>query len=125
MTNDELRRLAEAATPGPWVVTGLPAAYVYAQIENEDDNPDDVEVAGVGRFQDALFIAAANPAAVLALLDRIAALEDESAVLRGDRDRLLTNIARLTGLDTEAIPSGVAMDEHLDAWKSASQEPAP
>ena len=76
MTDDELRRLAEAATPGPW------------KVERDDPSPDVHDATGsviattmhsdLSRMEDghnAAFIAAANPAAVLALLDRLRAAE--------------------------------------------------
>ena len=71
MTNtQELRRLARAATPGPW--------------EDVHPNADDEDaVAWKVREPDAAFIAAANPQAVLALLDELDALR----AVREVRDR--------------------------------------
>ncbi len=43
-------------TDGEWMVVG---DYVYARIENDDDNPDDIEIARVTRPADACLIAAA------------------------------------------------------------------
>lgn len=84
MSDDELRALATAATPGPWKHTALWA------IEARDDNGDWQSIAGTHvddehndqRFTDAAYIAAANPATALSLLDRIATLEAESKRLR-------------------------------------------
>lgn len=59
----DLRRLAEAATPGPWEQS---EGGMYVDVVD-----DDSQVAEVIRRADAAFIAAANPAAVLALLDEI------------------------------------------------------
>ncbi len=42
-------------TGGEWTVVG---DYVYARIENDDDNPDDIEIARVTRPADARLIAA-------------------------------------------------------------------
>jgi hypothetical protein len=79
MDIQKLRRLAEAATPGPWVVS-----------RSTITRPGQAAVKEVGAFdwicsmqisnqpnwdRDAEFVAAANPAVVLALIDRIAALE--------------------------------------------------
>lgn len=73
----ELRRLAEAATPGPWTSGGLPigdgplpqAAYVFGP---DGDSFVDVQW-NPGRnndqYADAAYIAAANPKAILELLD--------------------------------------------------------
>ena len=81
-THDELRKLAEAATPGPW-------------IEDSENHPDDISIwagpADDGQFlgnmgtdhvrqlgvtcdverANARFIAAANPQTILALLDEL------------------------------------------------------
>ena len=87
----ELRRLAEAATPGPWEAFGavdgrrgerwLGVTTDMRAIESA--RAGDVFAAQNCTRQDALFIAAANPATVLALLDaaaerdRLAGLLDE------------------------------------------------
>ena len=63
MTNpDELERLARAATEGPWSVD--------ERLEPEcvRGRYDDIVVMETERLSDAAFIAAANPATVLALL---------------------------------------------------------
>jgi hypothetical protein len=97
MDTAELRRKAEAATPGPWAsyngftegdasitanlpcINGLDAHFTIARV----DAPDIAETQMTdGALTDerakanAAFIAAANPKAVLALLDRITELED-------------------------------------------------
>ena len=74
----ELRRLAEAATPGPWEAFGavdgrrgerwLGVTTDMRAIESA--RAGDVFAAQDCTRQDALFIAAANPAAVLDLLDQ-------------------------------------------------------
>lgn len=77
MTNDELstlRELAAKATPGPWTFT-------YAAVRKYLGNDDEYHVAELPRVAgdtetrrggcDGEFIAAANPTAVLALLDEI------------------------------------------------------
>lgn len=87
MTTDDrkrLRELAQAATPGPWTTTILGPS--------DDDWPSAVAIAatagrrkiyanplrGTYPHADQQFIAAANPQAVLALLDRLAASERAS-----------------------------------------------
>lgn len=77
----ELRRLAQAATPGPWInhgrqpnVAGLPhsavaAKTLLARVYSEAYGDVEQETAN------ASFIAAANPAAVSELLDRLEAAE--------------------------------------------------
>ena len=81
----ELRRLAQAATPGPWInhgrqlnVAGLPhsavaAKTLLARVYSEAYGDVEQETAN------ASFIAAANPAAITELLDRLEAAENDSA----------------------------------------------
>ena len=86
----ELRRLAEAATPGPWEAFGavdgrrgerwLGVTTDMRAIESA--RAGDVFAAQDCTRQDALFIAAANPAAVLALLDERDALAAKVARVR-------------------------------------------
>lgn len=72
----ELRRLADAATPGPWhdkmhctVNSGAPHFEVVADTEMDH-----------GRMtENAAYIAAAHPAAVLALLDEVERLRSQLA----------------------------------------------
>ena len=87
----ELRWLAEAATPGPWEAFGAVdgrrgerwLGVTTDMRATEAARAGDVFAAQDCTRQDALFIAAANPAAVLALLDgvderdRLARLLDE------------------------------------------------
>lgn len=67
---DKLRRMAEAATPGPWDITG------NGDWKREVRGPD-WNVAWCGHMStlrahaDATYIAAVNPATVIALLDRL------------------------------------------------------
>jgi hypothetical protein len=80
---NELRRLAQAATPGPWInhgrqpnVAGLPhsavaAKTLLARVYSEAYGDVEQETAN------ASFIAAANPAAISELLDRIETAEEE------------------------------------------------
>ncbi len=89
MTADErarLRALAVAATPGPWSAgvsdpEGLPndTPTIFAP-----EMVDVVALAPVG--DDAAFIAAANPAAVVALLDALDAAERRVAELEERED---------------------------------------
>jgi hypothetical protein len=74
-----LRELAEAAHPGPWHYAGLGEIhedvtnFVIAELSYGD--PSDPYTISDAQEADGNYIAAANPAAVLALLDRIAVLE--------------------------------------------------
>ena len=77
----ELARLAEAATPGPWI-DGPPAWFRGRRSEEDGKRPihrpgHPGTMANVYGKENAAFIAAANPATVLALLAEIAALRAE------------------------------------------------
>ena len=71
----ELRRIAEAATPGPWEVVGL-AGYggPYALQMPHRSGRTWYGVEGIKRREDAEYFVAMNRNTVLALLDRIEAL---------------------------------------------------
>ena len=71
----ELRRLAEQATPGPWRRT--PAVrWRVVKVNEEEATEFTVADASINRLDenaeaDAAYIAAANPAAILSLLDEL------------------------------------------------------
>ena len=76
----ELRRLAQAATPGPWVshgrYIGTPRHMSYiGEVRDQCGNWSDTEKSRA----DAAFISAANPAAISELLDRLEAAEKSDA----------------------------------------------
>ena len=97
---NELRRLAQAATPGPWYVTGKLTRYVEALIDGgliqevAACGPTKAD-GGYGPQQEAnaRLIAAANPAAISEILDRLEAAEKErgSAMMLVDRLALALN----------------------------------
>jgi len=108
---NKLRRLTQAATPGPWVnygrqpsAAGLPYSAVAAKtllvrVYSEAYGDFEQETAN------AEFIAAANPAAVSELLDRLEAAEKE-------RDALRNEIAFVKEVEFPRKAQAVA-----DAWK--------
>ena len=69
---EELRKLAEAATPGPWSTAAFQLVIDVARR---------IDVGMCGHRDDAAFIAAANPAAVLGLLDQLDAAEAKLAAV--------------------------------------------
>lgn len=83
----ELRRLAQAATPGPWVAAGpsfgesLPKYLNEVAVDREGDEDDGYSIcnAPIGLNEecsdDMAFIAEANPLTIEALLDRLEAAE--------------------------------------------------
>ncbi|HBO1515846.1 TPA: ead/Ea22-like family protein [Pseudomonas aeruginosa] len=83
---NKLKELAERATPGPWVVDAQQSGAIF-NIESESgdqcvamsqENPAPTRLEmNEQRRVNAAFIAAANPKAILALLDEIDGLSDE------------------------------------------------
>ena len=91
MDTKELRRLAQAATSGEWYVVRGNHIYGRKKVTDGEEEwhpliacTDDDEV-NVNFEANASFIAAANPAAISELLDRLEAAEKERDALR---DRL-------------------------------------
>ncbi len=83
---EELRRLAEAATPGPWVSGDPSFGNGNAQmIVSISDRAMGRDIQGPNlrpALFDVEFIAAANPADVLGLLDQLDAAEAKLAAVR-------------------------------------------
>jgi len=85
----ELRRLAKAATPGPWrVQTGCSWRRIGTDSGDGDvlrpcTHPHDGWPDIVAPAENLKYIASANPKAILALLDEIDQLKAENEVLRG------------------------------------------
>ena len=76
---NELRRLAQAATPGPWVsqgrYIGTPRHMSYiGEVRDQCGNWSDTEKSRA----DSAFIAAANPATIYELLDRLEEAESDA-----------------------------------------------
>lgn len=69
---EELRRLAEEATPGLWIATVDPLGFHVGGVRGRIALA--VPSRGRGARADAEFIAAANPQVILALLDELEAL---------------------------------------------------
>ncbi len=85
----ELRRLAKAATPGPWrVQTGCSWRRIGTDSGDGDvlrpcTHPHDGWPDIVAPAENLKYIASANPQAILALLDELDRLKAENEVLRG------------------------------------------
>jgi hypothetical protein len=100
MTDAHLKRLAEAATPGPWRAAHYHEGYI--QIETNGEPSLCVLDSDVGTHfaRNADFIAAANPATVLRLLERIAALREAITYAVTPRSNgILTALARALAAD--------------------------
>ena len=136
----ELRRLAQAATPGPWYATGKLTRYVEARIDGgliqevAACGPTKAD-GGYGPQQEAnaSLIAAANPAAITELLDRLEAAEKECDALRkgwNDAIRQAMDYAQPApsvpdGYKLVPIVSTIEMDnagaDHCDGYWNTAQ----
>ena len=125
----ELRRLAQAATPGPWIAAGpsfgesLPKYLNEVVIDREGDEDDGYSIctAPIGLNEecsdDMAFIAAANPAAISELLDRLEAAEKE-------RDKLKELNSALCTKSNSQIVHNARLAEENDALRAALQHEA-
>lgn len=123
--HSELSRLAEAATPGPWAYDGS-----YVCPARTEDGTTYVElwrsIADCHQPENTKFIAAANPAAVLALIAEVEGLRAQngrdSAELRSlcqarddarkERDQLKAEIEALRNLARELRGSAECTNVH-------------
>ena len=139
----ELRRLAEAATPGPWEAFGAVdgrrgerwLGVTTDMRATESARAGDVFAAQDCTRQDALFIAAANPAAVLGLLDHLAHMREARDNARAEVERLTAMVeavreyaaARQANIDHGPLLSArkAAHDALLAALARLDEEPQP
>lgn len=102
----ELARLSEAATQGPWKACGTIYEHMNCEVRGGEKGEGQAIAQvwdGPNAFRDGQFIAAANPATVLALLSEIAAL-------RGEVERL----ARINADHCSAVNTYVISNARLD-----------
>lgn len=126
----KLRSLAMAATPGPWTVSYEPddirldgkprvdGIYAPDRVEDYGMGPETVSVRIVEtdngvydpKWDNAAFIAAANPSAVLALLDELDEARAEVAELRSR----LAGAEAANAADTERLTEHSELSGHID-----------
>ena len=135
----ELRRLAEAATPGPWdYYRPHPnyRAYAVDRVMPGGHLGEDVATTGdVCAEENGAYIAAANPAAVLGLLDRLAHMTEARNNARAEVKRLTALVeavreyvaARQANIDHGPLLSArkAAHDALLAALARLDEEPQP
>lgn len=88
MTDDDLTALAALAakaTPGPWALDHLPG--VFGQVDEMLPRGDTVLLGYTNDPADAAYIVAANPTAILALIDRTRKAEATVARIQALVDR--------------------------------------
>ena len=114
----ELRRLAEAATQGPWdYYRPHPnyRAYAVDRVMPGGYLGEDVATTGdVCAEENGAYIAAANPAAVLGLLDRLAHMTEARDNARAEVERLAAKVERVRALHQREV---IAVHEFgPEAW---------
>ena len=127
-----LREVAEKATPGPWVagIVPRPRAWDRAFVRSVTDFPDGgrittypatCEASTLDNAANAAHIAAANPQALLSLLDRIEELEGALTALQGERDRLREALTALVAAaDAASWAHNIGtMDARIEAARAA------
>lgn len=87
----ELRKLAEAATQGPWIAGDDEDSDYYLVGPPSFDRVVTNPVVQLHALNNAEFIAAANPAAIIALLDRVEKAEKDAARVDWLQTKLFTN----------------------------------
>lgn len=129
-----LRKAAEKATPGPWVTGGTDeSGNTYVGGYCHDCAPPcgalDAQVASAGT-DDAVFIAAASPDVILALLDHIAAVEQERASNADLTSYLEDEVRALRGVvaaaearlaKVQALADGIEIESRIDSVYSEIQ----
>ena len=117
MDDAELRRLAAAATPGPWEYREM-VEPGSAGVTHPHGWVDAVIACGANEMRDAAYIAAANPATMLALLDRLEKAEKDAARYRLLASRMV-HVFHPAGagwtLDEVLVSGDRDLDETVDA----------
>lgn len=104
MNTEELKKLAMAATPGPWMYL-LGDRFVYDRLNDGcRGNPIvGVDYAWAGNRNNLNYVAAANPAAIIALIERHDAAHSELLATRDDNHSMMLEIDGLRKVRDEAI----------------------
>ena len=95
MTDAELERLAMAATPGPWYSIDGTVFHITQRMTDTPEDEPEAEQSKIAdsNADDATYIAAASPDAVLALIARLRAAEAERDRLREAEESLKEDAA--------------------------------
>ena len=125
---NELRRLAQEATPGPWKVgqyLGSPRQFVIHMDVGDKGRGSDVAFTSASFGNDetianARLIAAANPAAISELLDRLEAAETELAELRSTM-KFRTSLIGRTEAERDTLRAKITEMEKQEpiAWMNS------
>ena len=123
MTDEDLRRLAEAATPGEWrrfptggfaVVVDIPSEYTAIVAKSDPQW-------GINRDgANADYIAAANPETMKRLLDRVAKAEADALAARAEGR--IAGMEEAAGIADQHWQNGEPPVECADAIRAAAKE---
>ena len=124
MDTKELRRLAQAATPGPWKNS---RAFELGPISDADDQSYGiiipiVDVYGDNKAADIAYIAAANPAAVSDILDRLEVAEKERDALRSKIAQMEKRLRLILEEPENTLSNSKALRECIRQAKLALEE---
>jgi hypothetical protein len=111
---DEIEALAKAATPGPW------QSSQYDDLEDSNGHDLLTSSGGVSCFNragDADFVAAANPATILALIAEVRALRNLESAVRDHR-------AMYEGTSDEDNMSALSIGDAISQLDAARKEQA-
>lgn len=114
----ELKRLAEGATPGPWTTCVRMGGDAIVDAPSRPVARIDYRRDEASRYAEAAFIAAANPAVVLALLSEIEGLKAERDTARAGR-------SIIAGGSMDMAVMYASANERADAAEDALRTQAP
>ncbi len=112
----ELRKLAEAATQGKWSQTPPSGIYQGRMIVTDNRAACIGETHNVNATENAAFIAAANPAAIIAILDERDQLQAENERLKERTQTLLDELALYAARKALAPLSYVEIEVARREW---------
>ena len=125
----ELRQLAQDATPGPWYATGKLTRYVEARIDGgliqevAACGPTKAD-GGYGPQQEAnaRLIAAANPATISELIERLRAAEKERDALRAKIEQMEKRLRLILEEPENTMSNSKAMREMIKQARLALEK---
>jgi len=116
---NELKAFAEKATPGPWEagdeISGERNVFAHREDGHSIHEWHIAQTVYAGTVDDAAYIAAANPAVVLVLIDRIERLEEENDKLIKENKCLEQNVIDIRDFCREFKCISANLADEMDA----------
>lgn len=136
INKQRLRKLAQAATPGPWTTISRGAYWGEEEGDVVGHDGQDIDGAefvkpldrqettrGQAWFRDTAYIAAANPVTVLSLLDEIDTLQARAEHARSGAQKQLAAYATLVkSMEARLSDAAKRRDEHAEAVRTLQSE---